>query len=330
LDREPFAPCGTPVNLRGLSPGTHTFRAYALLSDGRFDATPAAHAWEIITTPLETTIGSAPPAVTTSLTAVIAFRGSETEVTFECALDAAAFAACTSPQNLSGLTAGAHRFRVRAVDGDGIRDETPAEVSWTIDATAPAVQFLQAPTEIVEDPQVTFVFQATEESARLFCRLDAAAFAPCQSPHTLTGLTAGTHQFAALAEDAAGNRSAPEVRGFTVQWRLGAPCSLGGDCRSGFCRDGVCCNEACADACRSCALVRGTCTVVRNFIDPDSCSGTNMCDDNGTCGPRSGQVGLTGFEFSSANYRFRGEFPAGSVQLQSGQYRFEGKVGVAR
>jgi len=57
---------------------------------------------------------------------------------FQCALDAAAFAACTSPQAYSSLAAGTHTFQVRAVDSGGNADPTPATRSWTVQSQQPA------------------------------------------------------------------------------------------------------------------------------------------------------------------------------------------------
>src|SRR6185436_4340337 len=76
---------------------------------------------------------------------------------------------------------------------------------------------------------------------------------------------------------------------------LGASCTTGTMCRSGFCVDGVCCNEACNGACRSCAMptAPGMCTKTGpGQPDPrsvcveeksSSCGKDGTCDGEGGC-----------------------------------------------
>jgi hypothetical protein len=87
------------------------------------------------TTPPDTTITAGPSGTVTSTTAQFSFTSTETGSTFECQLDAAAYAACTSPVTYTGLSAGSHTFSVRATDAAGNTDATPATRTWTIDTT---------------------------------------------------------------------------------------------------------------------------------------------------------------------------------------------------
>jgi len=86
----------------------------------------------------DTTISSGPNPTTTSTSASFAFTSSASGSTFECALDAAPFSACTSPQPYSALADGSHTFQVRATAA-GLTDATPASQTWLVDATAPSV-----------------------------------------------------------------------------------------------------------------------------------------------------------------------------------------------
>ena len=61
----------------------------------------------------------------------------------------------------------------------------------------------------------------------------------------------------------------------------GAVCGAAAECASGFCKDGVCCNNACTDACNSCAT--GTCSEVKNATDDPECIAPQTCDRKGRC-----------------------------------------------
>jgi hypothetical protein len=87
------------------------------------------------TTPPETAIASGPSGTVTATTAAFAFSSSETGSSFECRLDAAAWASCTSPMSYSFLAAGNHTFDVRATDAACNTDPTPATRTWTIAAS---------------------------------------------------------------------------------------------------------------------------------------------------------------------------------------------------
>lgn len=90
-------------------------------------------------TPPETELESAPTGTTPSTDATLTFSGSSygKVASFECSLDAGAYAACSSPQSYTGLADGAHTFRVRAVSVEGARDPVPASAAWTVEATKP-------------------------------------------------------------------------------------------------------------------------------------------------------------------------------------------------
>ncbi len=217
LDGGAYAACTSPRAITGLAAGAHTFAVRATDPAGGTDPTPATHAWTIDLVAPDTTITSAPSSPTTDTTATFAFTGSEAGVTFQCRVDAAAFAACTSPHVVSGLTAGTFTFEVRATDPAGNVDATPASHTWTVDLAAPDTTVLSGPASPTSQTAASFTFSATEAGATFECRLDGGAFAACTSPRSYTGLVAGAHSFEVRATDTGGNTDpTPAAYAWTV------------------------------------------------------------------------------------------------------------------
>ena len=205
LDGAAFAACASPQSSSGLAVGAHTFQVRAVDAAGNRDATPAEHAWTISAPqPPETTIDSKPATLTNSAAASFTFSSSETGSTFECQLDTAAFAACTSPKSYSGLADGAHTFQVRAIDSGGTADPSPASYTWTVDTTAPDTTLTSTPANPSINSSASFAF-SSESGATFECKMDGGSFAACTSPKSYTGLSDGSHTFQARAKDAAGN-----------------------------------------------------------------------------------------------------------------------------
>jgi hypothetical protein len=99
-------------------------------------------------TPPDTTIGGGPTGTVTTPDASFAFSASESGASFACSLDGGGFQPCSSSQSYTGLADGAHSFQVRAIDGAGNPDPTPAARSWTVRATAPTLHLPTA--QVVE------------------------------------------------------------------------------------------------------------------------------------------------------------------------------------
>jgi predicted extracellular nuclease len=91
----------------------------------------------------DTTINTSPSNPSNSSSASFTFSGTDAGgsgvASFECRLDGGSFGSCTSPQNYSSLADGSHTFYVRAIDGAGNIDPTPASFTWTIDTVAPTI-----------------------------------------------------------------------------------------------------------------------------------------------------------------------------------------------
>jgi large repetitive protein len=131
LDAEPFAPCSSPKPYDHLGDGPHTFTVRA--RDEAGNESTDSRSWTIDTTPAQTFIDGPPPATTTSTEATVSFSADEGGSSFQCSLDGAVFAACSSPAHLSGLAFGDHSFRVRAIDPVGNLDQSPAVALWRVE-----------------------------------------------------------------------------------------------------------------------------------------------------------------------------------------------------
>jgi hypothetical protein len=80
----------------------------------------------------DTKIKQGPKKKTSESTAKLTFKSTEAGSTFACSLDHKAFKACKSPRKYKRLKPGKHSFEVRAIDGAGNLDPTPASRAWTV------------------------------------------------------------------------------------------------------------------------------------------------------------------------------------------------------
>ncbi|MGQ0576199.1 MAG: right-handed parallel beta-helix repeat-containing protein [Pseudonocardia sp.] len=219
LDGAPFAPCTTPTSLT-VEPGAHTFAVRAVDVAGNPDATPATYAWTVVGPPVTTVTGPASPHLDSIAT--ITFTADQPGSTFECLLPGAAWSACTSPLNATGLS-GFTRIEVRATNPERVLEDPAAFVEFTVvDSTPPDTTINFGPGTLT--PAGTFAraiggftFASTEPGSTFECALDGAPFASCTSPHEVPGLVDGPHTFAVRALDPSGNPDpSPATREFTV------------------------------------------------------------------------------------------------------------------
>ena len=219
LDSGDYEECTSPQSYNDLGEGSHTFEVRAVDSAGNTDPNPPTATFTVSAQAPDTTIDSGPSGTTSDTDATVAFSSDDNAATFECRLDGASFAACTSPVDLTGLGEGPHTFRVRAVDADDNADPTPAARSWTVDTTGPTVSIDAGPNGVTKNAGPSFEFSADEPGSTFECRLDsanAADYQACTSPNALTGLSDGSHTFDVRATDTTGNTGSAASRTFTV------------------------------------------------------------------------------------------------------------------
>jgi dienelactone hydrolase len=220
LDEGTAVPCSSGVSYGSLGQGPHQFSVAATDTVGNTDLSPATWAWTVgapaDSDPPETTITDEPPEATNSTTASFSFESDEPGSTFLCRFTGAAFASCSSPYTRTGMKERTWTFEVKAVDGNGNVDPTPATWTFTIDLTPPNTTITAGPSGTVPTGDATFEFTSSQPGT-IECKLDAGAFAPCTSPTSYTGLGAGSHTFSVRAIDPAGNvDGTPATRTWTV------------------------------------------------------------------------------------------------------------------
>src|SRR5687768_1270090 len=141
FDGKPAFDCESPLT-RTLPDASHTFSVRATDLAGNVDDTPAEHVWTIDTVAPSTTITAAPPAADNSVVVHFEFVSNDDAASFDCSLDGGDFAPCASGDAVGPLDDGAHGFAVRARDGAGNVDSTPAMHAWAIDSSTPDTEIL--------------------------------------------------------------------------------------------------------------------------------------------------------------------------------------------
>ncbi|MEO6390514.1 MAG: hypothetical protein ABIP75_01600, partial [Pyrinomonadaceae bacterium] len=225
ISGDPLFTSGTDLHVGAGSPVANAGSTIVgITNDIDLNPRPAGSAAEIgadeliDSTAPDTSILTNPTNPTASTSATFTFSGTDTRpapevvASFECKLDAAAFAACTSPVNLTLLTDGSHTFMVRAKDTSGNVDPTPASFTWVVDTIAPDTSILTNPTNPTNNATATFTFSGNDGAgsgiAGFQCKLDAGSFIACTSGQSYPALAEGSHTFMVRAVDNVANTDA--------------------------------------------------------------------------------------------------------------------------
>ena len=212
IDGGGFSACTSPKTYNSLSDGPHTFQVRSRDNAGNADASPASFTWLVDTTAPDTSITGNPTNPSGTNSPSFSFTGSDGGsgvASFECSLDGAPFAPCTSPANLSGLADGNHTFSVRSIDNAGNADATPAAYTWLVDTTAPDTNLTSTPANPSNSSSASFAFNGGDGGgsgvATFECQLDGGGFAACTSPKNYSGLSEGSHTFQVRSKDNSNN-----------------------------------------------------------------------------------------------------------------------------
>ncbi len=227
-----FGACANPHVWAALPDGIHTLCVKATDPSGLASTNTPCRSWEQETTPTAALL-SAPPAATTATSATFTYTSNKaahpadgSTLSYECRLDAGAFAPCAAGgKTVAQLNDGAHQFSVRAVFHGALQAagakivSQPATSAWTVDTTPPETAIASGPADgsTTVDVAPTFAFGANEPASGFRCRIDGADAVPCASPFTLPTLASGPHTFAVAAVDAVGNVDpTPAAHAFTL------------------------------------------------------------------------------------------------------------------
>jgi hypothetical protein len=252
LDGAAFTSCADPETFTGLDERTHTLQVRARDVAGNVDPSPASYTWTVDLTPpaVPVVVSPAPNSTVDTLTPVISGTA-EPLSTVTVIIDGTEVG--TVRTDASGnwsytpttpLTPGVHQVQARATDEAGNPSATSsAPSSFTIvqDTSAPETNITSGPVGTTPERTATFEFSSNEPGVTFECSLDGAAYTPCTSPVTFTGLADGEHTLQVRARDAAGNVDATPA---TWSWTV-APAAEGD---IAFLGDGVGCSATGGDA----------------------------------------------------------------------------------
>jgi hypothetical protein len=213
------------VSTSSLSAGAQTIRACYDGTGGQGTQDSTATLIQTVNadaTAPNTTIDSSPANPSNSASASFSFNGTDSGTgvaSFECKLDGGSFGACTSPKSYSSLSEGSHTFQVRAIDGAGNVDQSPATYTWTVDTVAPVVTLNVNNTTVNNGGQYDFGSVPAEPTCSA---TDVGGSGVNADGCVRNGYSTavGSHTLTATATDVAGNVGQASLSYSVVGWTL--------------------------------------------------------------------------------------------------------------
>ena len=163
--------------------------------------------------PAAPNLTSTPANPSNSTAPSFSFTG-EVGASFQCALDGAAFASCTSPRVYSGLAAASHTFQVRQTDTARTGSGSELHVDDRHDRSGSAEH--HGRPHRADQSNLGLLLLHRRGGCQLPRALDGGAFAACTSPKAYSGLADGAHTFQVRQSDTAGNTGPAASRSWTV------------------------------------------------------------------------------------------------------------------
>ncbi|MBJ7347530.1 MAG: hypothetical protein JHC87_03040 [Thermoleophilaceae bacterium] len=151
LDGDEWFACANPYYTGPLVNGVHMICVRAVNQLGLIDPTPSCASF-ITDLPLPDTTVTSHQVTDDSVT--ISIESDRPGSTFECQVDSGGWAACSTPFNSGGLSAGVHTVCARAVSDGTRKDPTPACIS-----------------EVISHPNATFGCSSTQAASHPDCTI---------------------------------------------------------------------------------------------------------------------------------------------------------------
>ena len=177
------------------------------LPGGRGDVCGLPGGTSLDTSAIDTVITSAPRIINGKANPVATFTASRGDARFECSLDSSPWTPCRSPYNVKTTREGAHELVVRAIDGGGVADPTPARVSWMLDLTPPDTRMTKKPPRKPKSAKVRMRFRGVDATGidSYQCRQFGQKWKTCKSGQLQKLSGRGFKRLQVRAIDKAGN-----------------------------------------------------------------------------------------------------------------------------
>ncbi|MGH2959819.1 MAG: hypothetical protein ACRDKE_09455, partial [Solirubrobacterales bacterium] len=201
LDAGTWSACISPASYTELEPeSSHKFLVRAV-KDDKTQLLPSSFNWRITERPFDLYFITAPAWWGSSNDAEFALDADDADIedlSIECSLDGAEFAACSTSESLFGLSEGAHSFTYRASKDGASEDVT---YNWTI-SDALMSRFTSKPNAISDNLTAYFQWQTAGDVTGVDCKLDAGDWEACNpGGDAELDLLPGDHTFSIRAHD---------------------------------------------------------------------------------------------------------------------------------
>jgi len=144
-------------------------------------------------------IDSGPEGLTSLNTPKFTYHSTQEGSTFQCRVDTGAWVSCAATgYTTAKLAEGSHSFEVKATNGAGLEDPTPAKREFTV-LGPPDTTITFGPKGSTSAKRPTFGYQSNNPAAWFECKLDSGSYEPC-GPATYESLEG--HPGEVLAEGA--------------------------------------------------------------------------------------------------------------------------------